>query len=160
MSKEIVQSQQGSFDFTLSLVDQFLDICPENIWVETFGGWPVWQQLYHALSAIDFFVMGDTEAPTPGLFEDPTVAHFNPAPGTPPTRMEMKEYAATMKKKADAYFARIKDSDLAKKNLGLSVRTNMEWDNARTVIMLSGHILYHLGSCDAALRQHGLKGVF
>ena len=31
---------------------------------------------------------------------------------------------------------------------------------AATLVMLASHTDYHIGSCDAALRDHGLPGVF
>ena len=36
----------------------------------------------------------------------------------------------------------------------------MTWTHAAACAMLTGHVLYHLGTCDAALREEGLKGFF
>ena len=49
---------------------------------------------------------------------------------------------------------------LAKKDEALSAGMGAEATNAMAVSMLAGHIFYHLGSCDAALRDNGLEGVF
>lgn len=35
-----------------------------------------------------------------------------------------------------------------------------ETPHATVMILMTGHILYHPGSCDAALRENGMKGVF
>jgi uncharacterized damage-inducible protein DinB len=68
----------------------------------------------------------------------------------------MQAAQATVEK----YVASISDDDLTKRNQ--AVYDAIQWDisHAFTLSMLSAHNLYHLGSCDAALRNHGLKGAF
>ena len=34
-----------------------MDTCPENIWEETNGGWPVWQQVAHAVAVLNFLIL-------------------------------------------------------------------------------------------------------
>lgn len=45
MSRDIVAALEEPYQRSWALLAQFMDICPENIWAETNGGWPVWQQV-------------------------------------------------------------------------------------------------------------------
>jgi hypothetical protein len=90
---------------------------------------------------------------------------FQSIPNQAPAKQEVLKYAARMKTKADAYLNSLHDADLPDINQGLTGRmkaigVHHEFSHSQTLAMLSGHLLYHLGSCDAALREHGLKGVF
>ncbi len=159
MSKAIVRSQQGNFEFAFSLAMQFIDVCPEEIWQEQFGGWPVWQQLYHGISATDFFVRARDGQAVPDPC--PAGASLGSAAGCPaPARAEVGEFARKIKKAADDWIASLNDADLPQKHEGASSRMGRDFTNAGIMVLLTGHLLYHLGCCDAALRQRGLKGVF
>ena len=160
MSRDAVKSLKGSFGYTCNLLDMFIEVCPENLWVEKFGGWPLWQSVYHTISSIDFFVRQEDEEPAKALYSHEVAGLSEVATGPAPTRQEIKELLPVMKAIADAYFDRLTDADLGEKNEGLSSRMPMPWTHASTCAMLSGHVLYHLGICDSALRERGMKGVF
>ena len=162
MSRAIVTSLQGSFAHSFSLLQKFIEVCPEDVWQKKFGGWPVWQQVYHSLACIDFFVMELEGQALKGLFGPGlgNVGNFEHTPDTGPSKAAMLEYAVLAKGKADAYIAALSDAELPKKNEGFSTRISMDMTHASTLSILGGHILYHLGSCDAALREQGFKGVF
>ena len=164
MSQAIVAGQKVAFEHAYRLMIQFIEVCPEHIWVESFGGWPVWQQIYHALGSLQPMTMGEGDTPEPGLYP-PAVGTFEVIPDHAPAKKDVLDYAARMKAKADAYISGLRDADLPAPNQGLSSRMKARnidhvFSHAQTLSLLAGHLLYHLGSCDAALRQHGLKGVF
>ena len=164
MSQRILAGLRASFEHAYGMMLSFIEVCPENLWAETFGGWPVWQQAYHALGACQSFALQDGETPEPGLYP-PEVSRFQSIPDVPPAKKDMLEYAARMKSRADAYLDALRDADLPGVNQGLTARMQAlgiahAFSHSQTLAMLSGHILYHLGACDAALRARGLKGVF
>ena len=164
MPQSILAGQRASFDHAYGLMVQFIEVCPEAVWAEKFGGWPVWQQVYHALGSCQFFALQDGDTPEQGLYP-PEVNSFQSTPDAAPVKKKVLEYAARMKAKADVYLNDLQDADLPGVNQSLTVRMRAlgvqhEFSHSQTVVMLSGHLLYHLGSCDAALRQRGLKGVF
>lgn len=159
MPREIVQAAQGPFERAYSLLMEYTDVCPEEIWAEKNGGWPVWQQIAHAVWVLDLFVCGDGETMLPAPFEA-DVARFNAQGGAVVGRAAMKKYAAEVKSRVDAWFARLTDADLSGTNAALSKKIGRDLSYMATVIMLASHSSYHLGSCDAALRDHGLAGVF
>ena len=164
MSQSIIDGQRAEFEHAYGLVTQFIKVCPEDVWTKKFGGWPIWQQVYHALGTFQFFTLQDGETPEQGLYPQ-EVSNFQSAPEMAPAKKDMLEYAGRMKAKADAYIHALKDADLPGLNQGLTARIKAfgrsnEFSHSQTLAMLSGHTMYHLGSCDAALREHGLKGVF
>ncbi|MDR2055060.1 MAG: DinB family protein [Desulfovibrio sp.] len=159
MSREIVQAAQGPFERAYSLLTEYMDVCPDDIWAEKNGGWPVWQQIAHAVWVLDLFVCGDGETLPPAPLDE-DVARFKAQGGEVVGRAAVKEYAAAVKSRVDAWFARLTDADLGRTNAALSKKIGRELTHIATVIMLASHTSYHLGSCDAALRDHGLAGVF
>ena len=159
MSNAIVRAQQGNFEFACSLVMQFIDACPDEIWRETFGGWPVWQQLYHGIAATEYFILGENaQRDTGPCAEGASLAVTAGCPA--PSKAEVKAYAQKIKAAADAWIATLNDAALPQKHEGASSRMKRDTSNANLMVLVTGHLLYHLGSCDAALRQHGFKGVF
>ncbi len=159
MSRNAVISLQGSFHHAMGLLEQFIDVCPDAIWSGKFGGWPVWQQIYHGVVATEFFALREGDAPTPAMYPQ-EVTLLSGASDKVPSKADMKQLLRTMKTVGDRYINDLTDADLGGKNEGLSVRMQRDTTHAATLALLSGHILYHLGSGDAALREAGLKGVF
>lgn len=159
MSREIVIAVQEPFQHAFSLLETFIEICPEAIWKETNGGWPVWQQVYHALTALDFFVRApdaaELETPLP-----PDVGGLMKTNTETLSQEQANAFAATAKLRAEAYISALVDTDLARENTGLTHRIGRKMSHGATLGMLASHTLYHVGSVDAALRDHGLKGVF
>ena len=159
MGNIIAQSLEGNIKHTFNLLDQFLEVCPENIWGKKFGGWPVWQQVYHALSALDFFTRPQDapEGPKPFGKEE---ANLSGIATSTANKAKLKTYAVEMQAQTHAYIAGLDDADLARNNEGLATRMGRSITHASTLTLIAAHTLYHLGSCDAALREHGLPVVF
>lgn len=159
MSRAIVETQRGSFDFAFSLLRRFMDVCPDAIWNEKFGGWPIWQQVYHALNAVDFFIAAPDAEPVKGLVS-PDVGSLKVQGATPVSKADMKAFADMVKAAADGYMTALTDADMTTPAAGASKRMGRETRHAAIMALMVGHLLYHLGSCDAALRENGLTGVF
>ena len=160
MSQAIVQNLKNPLDRVSGMLEQFLEVCPDNVWNKTFAAWPVWRQWYHVFGSIDFFTQQEggpaTPAPLPPDAGHLTAEYTGPAL----TKDQAKTFLAAAQKTADAYFAGLTDATLTAKNQGMSGRMNSDISNAETASMLAGHAFYHLGACDAALREHGMPGVF
>lgn len=159
MSNPIVAAAQGPFQNAFGLLTKYIDECPEEIWLEKNGGWPVWQQVVHALSALGFLAdqPGDTPIAPPCA---PDVAQLATQGTTPVSKADVKAYVEKCKARVDAYIASLSDGDLAANNEALTARIGFPVPHVSTLGMLASHTLYHLGSCDAALRDHGRPGVF
>ena len=159
MSQNSVSGLKAAFDRSYGMLQQFIEVCPDDIWKKKFGGWPIWQQLYHGIGAVNFFILPPGAA-FPEMPFPQNVGSLEVTPDTPADKAVLKACAVQLKTAADAYFASLTDEMLGEKNEGLSQRLNIPMTHATTAAMLTGHSLYHLGACDAALREQGLKGVF
>lgn len=161
MSHAIVSALKAPIDQSFGMLSQYIEVCPENIWVETSGGWPVWQQVYHAINAVPFFTAAPDAAPAAPLIEEKYCGLQGCAPPTIAiTREDMKAALAQALQDIEALVAGLDDADLTSRNEGVYQRIGMEMTMAGTLALLASHTLYHLGSCDAALRNHGIPGVF
>ncbi|MDR2076243.1 MAG: DinB family protein [Desulfovibrio sp.] len=161
MSTAAVESLKAAFLRSWGLTGTFITVCPDHLWTRKFGGWPVWQSVYHSLMSVHFFVRQEGAAAPEGLYS-PQVTSLGEAYAGPdvPSRQDLQTLHASMETVVRAYLDGLTDADLAKPHEGLSARTKMAWTHASACAMLVGHGLYHLGTCDAALREEGLKGVF
>ncbi|MDL2290755.1 DinB family protein [Desulfovibrio sp. OttesenSCG-928-F20] len=159
MSRTITQSLEGGITHAFALSEEFLRVCPENIRDKKFGGWPVWQQLFHPFASIDFFLRpaGAPEAASPFA---PGVAELKQSPEQAPAKLVLEEYISACQALVKEYVASLDDAALAQKNEGLSQRIGRDMTHAATLALIASHTMYHLGCCDAALREHGLPGVF
>lgn len=159
MSKVITQSLSDNIMHAFTLVNEFLKVCPEAVWGKTFGGWPVWQQLFHAFAFVDVFLRAADAEPELPLFE-PGVAELKDSPLEPPAKLLIKEYIEKAQERVRLYAANLDDASLAGKNEGLGLRFGRDMTHAATLALIASHTMYHLGGCDAALREEGLPGVF
>jgi uncharacterized damage-inducible protein DinB len=159
MSRIITQSLEGNIMRAFSLANEFVKVCPEDIWGMKFGGWPVWQQIFHPFASLDFFLRAADEHPESPLFE-PGVAELKKTLLEPPAKLLIKEYVEKAQERVREYIAGLDDTALAAKHEGLSARFGRDMTQASALGLIAAHTMYHLGACDAALREQGLPGVF
>lgn len=160
MSRAIVAELEGPYQRAWGLMTQFIDVCPEAIWAETNGGWPVWQQVAHAVAVLNFFVLekdDDTFVPAPAELG---VLMLKEQGQQVVSKETMKAYGAAVMSVVDARVARLADADLTRIQERVSKKIGRDLSYGAVMVMLGSHTMYHLGSCDAALRDHCLPGVF
>ena len=161
MTTPIKDSLAASVAHAFGLMDEFLKLCPEDIWAQRFGGWPIWRQFFHSCSAADFFLRPENAAETPSSFgTDAGNLGVKDSDAPTPGKDKMLEYLEAVQKRVNDYLAGLDDAALGQINKVLSARMGRECTYAATIALLVGHTMYHLGSCDAALRESGRPGVF
>ena len=158
MSRTLTTAAAVTYAHAWSMLEAYTDACPDAIWEEKHGGWPVWQQMLHAVTVLDFFTCGDASllpAPAPQDVLMLTVQ------GTEKVdKAGLRAYMSAVKGRVDAWLAALDDAALSVKDERLSAALGFEVSAMWVLVMLASHTQYHLGSCDAALRDHGLPGVF
>lgn len=159
MSRLILDGMVGQFQRVAGFYDKFIEVCPDKVWAEPFGKFPVWQTAFHAAYCIGFF-LGPKDAPVE--VEAPYGGEVVMFQSFPPAadKAVMAKYFKEMSAFANSYFASISDVDLTAEHAGFSARVNTPYTVASAITGLVGHHYYHFGMCDAALRQNGLEGLF
>lgn len=162
MPNTFAQVEAAGVNFAFRLYGRFLELCPEEIWGETFGGRAVSRQFCHALAATAVYMQSlgaVIENPFPDLLETFAKAAAEELPGAP-----SRENAAEFLEQLRVSFARlisgIDDAALLKDNAPISAFLEGRITNAGVMEIMTAHLLYHLGSCDAALRSQGIPGAF
>ena len=158
MSRAIVAELESPYQRAWDLMCKFMDVCPDEIWAETNGGWPVWQQVAHTVAVLNFFILendDDIIVPAPTEFG---VLMLREQGQQMVSKEAMKAYGAAVKAAVDARVARLTDADLTHIQERVSKKIGRELTYGAIMVMLASHTTYLLGSCEAALRDHGLPG--
>ncbi|MDR1486789.1 MAG: DinB family protein [Deltaproteobacteria bacterium] len=157
MSRTIVETLIPAINNSTALLKKLIDACPENIWNEKIGGWPVWQHVTHSVSASDLFAPGPRTS-----FKEPLTPELvrMAVPGNQPVpKSVVLEYFQDVEKKVSDFLASVTDEDLPKANEN-TAKVGLNWTLGQTLMNFSSHQLYHLGYADALLRNNGLKGIY
>ncbi|MDR2387517.1 MAG: DinB family protein [Deltaproteobacteria bacterium] len=157
MSRVTVESLALAIADAANFIYKLMDDCPDNLWVEKAGKWPIWQHVAHCCNTANFFLPGQPLPLPQGLTE--AVANFEVVGTEPLARSAMREFFKAAQAKLDGYLATLNDDDLPKETAHLKPM-GLDWSIIKTLNMLSGHYLYHLGNADAALRSQGHPGIF
>ena len=159
MSQAIVKTLSDRVKDTFGLLAKFIETCPDDIWAEKFGGWPVWQEIYHAVRAVNLFVEVPGQEAAP-LLVKPEVCGLSEEGRDAPPREKVKEQCLAAQALVEKYLETLQDEDLPKRNETPFRVINFDLTHGATLMLLASHNLYHLGAGDSALRSRGLKGVF
>jgi uncharacterized damage-inducible protein DinB len=157
MTRDIVEALAGSFKDSANLISRLIEECPQDLWSEKAGLWPIWQHLTHACQALAFFCPG--ESPSLPVGVSPEIASLNEVGTAQVSKEALSDYLKASLAVADSFISGLSDDDLTKKNEKIKA-FGLDWTIAKTLVLLSSHFLYHLGGADAVLRSHGHKGIF
>ena len=160
MSRHLVAELAANFERAHSFYLQFIDQCPDELWTKKFGAWPLWQHIVHVYGCIDYFVLQEGQQQTPYPCEIDNILIFAFKADEAVDKSAMRDYALSMKAKADAYINGLSDAALGDINAGFSARKKEARTHALTMSVLASHAYYHFGTLDTALREHGYQGIY
>lgn len=145
-------------DLLFTPFQEFIEICPPDLWTKNFGGWPIWQHVYHTLAVVAI-VATKSGQPAITLPLPMDVVDLLQTPSEPLSQMQTKAFAKEARGSLEALFDRLSDADLGLVNDDFSKYFGQEMSQCAALGMVSAHISYHLGICDSILREHGLQGL-
>jgi hypothetical protein len=138
----------------LDMLAKMMDYCPEELWLETRGGFPFWQQVYHAYESMDWWMTRDHEHyQTPDFGKDITADLDQTCTGYL-TRAEMARYAQELRIKVVEFFREMNDATLL-----APYHDNSPDSNCDMILCQIRHLQYHIGHCNSILREQGLTAV-
>ena len=154
MVKDATNIMEQTISRQLTLVEADIKNCPDSLWEEKCGGDPYWEQIYHVLCGM-YLMLSFPDDPAPEFPLPGDAGKLNGAVVNEPHGKEIVlQFLEDTKKHLSGYFKRLDDSML------YAVKKDFFGEKLPLLAILviaSGHILYHVGVCDAALREKGAK---
>jgi hypothetical protein len=161
MSKTVVNGLAKNCEHGFNFLFQQIDAATDEVWGKKAGGYLYWQQIYHAFSAMDVFLSSDGE---PRSEENPPIdrdfASLHKIADFSPDKETVRAFGERKKALFDRWVETLTDDALAAKQKKCSDLFGTDMSNASVLSLVHGHNLYHVGCCDAILRDNGHKGVF
>ena len=158
MSTSFSASINKDYAHILGMITAMIDACPDALWKRKAGGFVFWQQLLHAVSTAAFFA-GEGYA-APAVHQPPDVIQLKIAPSQDMSKAELKEYVTAVSQAVAAYCDALTKERLHARHETLSSYFGREITVRDSLLKLLWHTAYHLGCCDALLREEGVPGVF
>ena len=156
MKRLITEALRNQFDSTYHMARVLVKVCPKEIWETSYNGVPFWQQVFHYVYYIDFWMRkkyDDSEWRTM-IFDDAytTDLYADSYEGLFIQQDIMLEYLDAIQVKTSGIF-----EDLDDEKLSLSVFGNEPQFTYTDVILGQiRHIMYNIGYLNGILRELGL----
>lgn len=142
------------FEPSLQMLFKQIEYCPDDKWLDVNGGFPFWQQVYHALQSVDYwFWNGPGNYVLPDFNHKDVSSELGEASKDYLSKEELIQYYEDVYVRADSFFLSYKESMLKRNCMDRNLT------NADVILMQIRHIQYHVGHCNSILRQYGLKAV-
>ena len=154
--KTITMALKHQYDYSLTMLQDMIDVCPNNLWTERNGLFPFWQQLYHALYWNDYNIQESRDGKKIFCWKiEKNISHELDKNKTDffeyITKDELNSYIHKFIEKKERFFNSMTDTLLLEPILyrqdGLTY-----FDIIANQIR---HIMYHVGHCDCILRDNG-----
>lgn len=157
MSRLITEALRNQFDSTFHMVDILVKVCPPEVWTESFNSVPFWQQVFHYVYYIDFWMREkyDNSEWRSMIFDDAytTDLYADSYDGLFISQDDMHKYLDAIHAKVRRIFDALDDA-----LLNISVYKN---DPRHTYVdVIVGqirHIMYNVGYLNGILRELGMS---
>ncbi len=156
MKRLTSEALRNQFDSTLHMARVLVKICPDPVWASSCHGVPFWQQVFHFVYYIDFWMR---EAYDGGewrvmVFEDAysTDLYAESYEGLFLSRDKMLAYLEAIQRKTARIFDGLNDEAL-----GVAVTVDdQRYSYADVIVGQIRHIMYNIGYLNGILREKGL----
>ncbi len=146
------------FDRVYGMLEALTENCPDDLWGKKVGGFLYWQQLYHVFALVDAFVEMPGKKPADLPYPAEVARLLRDEPQAP-SKAEVLKVAKAMQALGDSFLESLTEEDMWKKHEGRSQRLGRDVNVHEALLLLVGHGYYHVGICDSALRDRGIKGM-
>jgi len=152
----ITTAIKSQYDYSLEMLYDVINACPDNLWNDNNGVFPFWQQVYHALYWSDYSIQESFNGSRKFCWEtDKDVSHEleenEITCSDYLTKYELNNYFHAFIAKKDSFFNSLNDESLLEK---ISFRNDdLTWFDILTNQIR--HIMYHVGYCDSILKDNG-----
>ena len=142
--QEVLWSQ---YEASLRMLEQAVETCPEQLWLDGTARNPFWRLIYHTTFYTHLYLSGSEEAFIPWekgranlqfLGPLPWSPHDRVDPGPPYAKSELQRYVQIVREQAEAWIGR----------LDLDAASAFEWipfSNLELLVYNLRHLQHHVG---------------
>ena len=149
---------RADFDRFFGMLELQMERCPDGLWAEHVGGWPISQQFFHSLVCNEVYVFPDKEPDWHGHSKE--IAMLDRDLDAPISRDAMRKLAATMKRAAHTYMDGLSAVALTEKHQTFSRLMGKDMNHLQALIAMIRHCNYHLGCIDTLFIERGIPLVY
>jgi len=146
--KILTEHLKKHLDLSLQMLVDVIRVCPDHLWSVKVSGFVFWQQIYHVLSGLLFWTRKEGGEFTEPFQDRKLFPELDGEPVSSISKSEMKALANRAKMQIEDFFDRTVDSWIKQNNVIYPKLLNID-----VIEMQIRHIQYHVGHCDAALRE-------
>ncbi|MDR2387518.1 MAG: DinB family protein [Deltaproteobacteria bacterium] len=157
MTRSTVESLSSAMTESAALIEKLINHCPDHLWTEKAGNWPIWQRLAHCCNSVNFFKLGQSLPLPDGLTLK--VADLEVVGTSPLTKDALRDFFKAALTKLKTYLASLNDQDLAKDDPNICIQSH-DLKLLSDLFIVYGYFLYHLGGVDALLTSQGYESIF
>jgi hypothetical protein len=93
---------RNDYKAVLQMVREAIELCPEELWDERTDEPPFWQQVYHTIFYIDFYLGDELKDPRVDKFIEGEASNLDHKPSTTPSRDQIKGYLEEVSERCEA----------------------------------------------------------
>jgi hypothetical protein len=142
------------FDPSLEMLEKMIEQCPDEIWTQANGGFPFWQQIFHAYESIDYWMRKTDEKYEEPKFKKDVAFDLDKTCSDFLNKEELKTYSKKIRKKVEKFFNELESQDFLRLNNGSDNFTYCD-----KVLCQIRHVQYHIGHCNSILRHFNYEAV-
>jgi hypothetical protein len=150
----LVKIMEVQFNLAFSMISEFLEKCPDEIWNKKLGGHIFWQQLLHTYTGTNFWFRIKKEKFIEPFQGKEVYPEFEDDPKDFISKGEMENFVSLVTQEAIVFFKDKSNSWLSEPNVIYNKITNLDVIN-----MQIRHIMYHVGYCNCILHEEGVPAV-
>lgn len=156
MKRLITETLRNQFDSTFHMARVLVKVCPSDIWSQSYNEVPFWQQVFHYVYFIDFWMREkyDENEWRTMIFDDAynTDLYADSYEGLFISQAKMLEYLDAIQTKTTCIFDSLNDEKLS-----VPVCNNdLQHTYADVIVGQIRHIMYNIGYLNGILRELGL----
>jgi hypothetical protein len=140
---------RNDYRAVFQMVRRAIELCPDSLWNERTDEPPFWQQAYHTIWAVDFYLTDSPENSRTPAFVEGEATDLDHIPATTPSRQQILEYLEQTGEKCDSVLSSLTIEQLEGKN-------NFPWTGptlAHRLIYNIRHAQHHVGWLNSILSR-------
>jgi hypothetical protein len=156
MKRLITEVLRNQFDSTFHMARVLVEVCPKEIWAESYNQVPFWQQVFHYVYYIDFWMREkfDENEWRSMIFDDAYTTDLDAGSyeGLFISQDKMLEYLDAIQTKTTSLFHGLDDEKLSVSPW----KNGPQHTYAEIIAGQIRHIMYNIGYLNGILRELGL----